>query len=70
MYSSGNIDVQNLVHLFESRCILELPQLKHSECSRPSAENIHYWHIQVRILKIQHTARIVVSDCSFCFIQM
>jgi hypothetical protein len=29
MYSSGNIDVRNWVHLFESRCISQEPLLLH-----------------------------------------
>ena len=37
MYSSGNIDVRNWVHLFEPRCISGIPPW------REGSENVHYF---------------------------
>ena len=62
MYSSGNINVRNLVHLFESRCILDVSFLKDNNfspfspafvlnlCSSLRQKNIFHIHIYIYIL--------------------
>jgi len=51
MYSSGNIDVRNWVHLFESRCI---SILRYSVCCTVNNNSFNCWSIVVAVTVFRH----------------